>query len=450
MLDSNFQKEIKSILFFALEYGMRHVDMKSWGHKPNAFIVKVHEGYMKAQKLIIQNLLILGKEKKRVKVRLKEFRKIRDQESISKLENNIRKIEYKEIILRKIADSIAWTLLKHDSTKVKRLYLNNPQIEIYNSNLSHELQIIEDLFETDKLNFALLTDITSFIQIADLLIMDNETKMVGFAELKEGKINQDISNTISHFLETQCDFALYQQLKDKDEKYFKQMDRVLKQTKKTIEVVNTINTGKGKDLATGLNVLIPDEVFEPSFYESILKHMLEEVQKKNYSLRTIDNCLIVGVYNSKNAPLHLGFNGWKKTCGIDFPTVDIRVFLQDPTARPLFLCNFSIDDKIKILNGEKHILMALDFNKWLEMLKEAGVKVELLSRKETERLNKVPDIQKPFEYQGKAIQIEYDGIKEILGGGIFEKMFNQFFRPTSIIDFIRFKEKMIKNNYTNS
>ncbi|WP_252504050.1 hypothetical protein [Sporosarcina sp. Marseille-Q4943] len=445
MLDVKFQKEIKSILFFALEYGIKHVEINKNKKPPIELIGKVHKGFMKAQNLIIQNLLILGKEKRKLKDRLKVSRRNRETNLIKTLEDKIKSIEYKESIIRKIADSIAWTILNFDSTKVKRLFLNNPQVEVYNSNLSHEIRVVEDIFQNNEFNFALLTDITSFIQIADLMILDSESKSIGFAELKEGRINEEISNTLDLFLKTNCEFALFQTIKDKDDKYIKQMKRFINQEVKNTEVVKTINSGEGKDIATGYNVFISEEVFEPVFFENTVRDMLKEVQKKKFALRSIDDCLIIGVYNTKDIPIHTAFEGWKKSCGIGFPTIDFKVFLNDPTAKPMFLCDFSINDKVKILSGEIYILMSLDFNKWISMLKKANINVRLLTKKETERINKVPDIIKPFEYNGQAIQIEYEGGVETLGGGIFEKMFNQFFRPTSIIEFIKFKEKVLEN-----
>lgn len=447
MIDSKFQKELKSILFFALEYGIKHVEFQNYKKPPLEFVGKVHEGFMKTQKMIIQNLLIIGREEKKLKDRLKTSRKNRETDLIVDLEGKIKSVQYKKVILRKVADSIAWTLLSFDSTKVKRLFLNNPQVEIYNSNLAHEIKVMEEIFQNDVHSFALLTDITSFIQIADLMVMDFNSKKIGFAELKEGRINEEISDTLNHFFETNCEFALYQSVKDKDKKFMKQMDRYLKQEIKTHEVLNTINTGEGKDLASGYNVFIPEEVFEPVFFENIVGDMLKEVQKKSYSLRVIDECLIIGVYNAKHIPIHTAFESWKKTCGIEFPTIDLKTFLYDPTARPLFLCNFSINDIVKILSGEIYILMSIDFEKWIKMLITAEVNVKLLTQKETEKINKVPNIVKPFEYKGQAIQIEYQGITEILGGGIFEKMFNQFFKPTSIIEFLKFKEKVLENKY---
>ena len=442
MLDKRFQKELKSILFFALEYGMKHTNMKYTKFDNKDFIIKVHEGYMKAQKLIIQHLLILGKAKNKEKVKLKEARRNKNKELVSTIELKLNNIEYKENILRKVADSIAWIILQEDSTKIKRLFLDSPQVEIYNSNLNHDLKFIEEIFNENNLNFALLTDITSFIQISDVLLVDIIEKKIKFIELKEGSINDDISNVLLNLTETKCEFALYQQLKDKDEKYLKQLNRVVKQIDKSNKVLNTINAGEGVDYATGFKITISEGIFEPKYYELIIRDMLNEVNKKNYSLRTIDDCLIIGVYNSKAIPIQTGFNSWKKKCGIDFPTVDIRIFLKSPVARPFFLNNFSIEDKVDVLSGNKHILMALDFNKWIEILESEGIEVELLSQKVTRRYNTVPSPQRVFEYNGQAIKIKYNGFEEILAGGLFEKMFNQFFKPTSVIEFIKFRSKV--------
>ncbi|PAD35875.1 hypothetical protein, partial [Terribacillus saccharophilus] len=67
MLDNNFNRELKSILHYCLEYGIKNISFKldSFNSIKNVdrrieFGSKVHLGFMKAQNLIIQNLIILG------------------------------------------------------------------------------------------------------------------------------------------------------------------------------------------------------------------------------------------------------------------------------------------------------------------------------------------------------------------------------------------------------
>ncbi|MEH6940020.1 hypothetical protein V7056_19575, partial [Bacillus sp. JJ664] len=81
--------------------------------------------------------------------------------------------------------------------------------------------------------------------------------------------------------------------------------------------------------------------------------------------------------------------------------------------------------------------MSLNAKKWFEILERKNLKVNLLTKKQTAKLNAVPSHSKSFEYNGQAIEIQYEGIKQILHDGMFERMFNQFVTPSSIGEFIK-------------
>jgi hypothetical protein len=440
MKQKRFLRELESILFFILEYGIKNVSFKvsDVALKRQAqlteFVSKVHKGFMKAQNLIVQNLLLLGEEKKNTRERIKELNRLREgKENIEALKEKVEVIEYQENVFRKLADTIAWQILNNDLTVIRRLYNFSAQVEIYNSNLNHDLKVVEEIFNQDNERFPLITDITSFIQIGDLLIKDRDK--IGVLELKEGKVNEQISDILKEHLEFQCERKLYYELENKDDKFKKQFLRYVKQEATTLNTLQTINKGEGTD-SLGRNIKIIDNVFYTEHFTDTIQSMLQEVNKKNYSINYIDDCLAVGVYNTTRIPLYKAFDTWKESIGIDFPTIDIRGFFRSPGGHPLFLHNFSIEDKVKIVAGEKLILMSLNIQAWLKMFEGKNVNVRLMSKKETARLNNTPSHLKAFEYNGQAIEIEQDNIKQIIHGGIFERMFNQFQKPSSLVDFL--------------
>jgi hypothetical protein len=441
MKNKRFLKELKSILYYVLEYGIKNISFrlnstKSLKSERNSreFICKVHKGFMLAQNLIIQNLLLLGDEKLKTKEQIKILNKENNNSDlVKKLKYDLKTIEYQEKILRKVADTIAWQLLNCDIPTIRRLYNFSPQVEIFNSNLKHDLEVAEEIFNKNNESFPLITDITSFIQVGDLLVKD--ANIIRLIELKEGLVNAEISNIIDEYSEYQCDRKLYFELKDKDEKFRKQFARYIKQQATALNTLGIINNGYGTDI-NGRKIKISNDVFYTRHYDDVVESMLQKVNKKNYEINIIDGCLAIGVYNVSKIPIHRAFSAWKKSLGIDFPTIDIRSFINGPVAFPLFLHPFSIDDKIRLISGEKVIYMTLDIKKWLKMFEEKNVNVKLLSKKETARLNNVPSHLKAFEYNGQAIELEQGDIKQILYDGIFERMFNQFLKPSSAVEFL--------------
>ena len=55
-------------------------------------------------------------------------------------------------------------------------------------------------------------------------------------------------------------------------------------------------------------------------------------------------------------------------------------------AYPIFLHPFTMQDKLKLVTGEKTIRLSLDINKWLELAKDYGLSYRKLSKKETARI----------------------------------------------------------------
>lgn len=442
MKQKRFYREIKSILFFVLEYGIKNISFKMTAAALNKkeqtteFVSKVHKGFMSAQNLIVQNLILLGNEKKNNKERIKDLnRQQKAKDIVEELKKNIQRVEYQEHIMRKLADTIAWQMINHDLTAIRRLYKFSSQVEIYNSNLNHDLEVVRSMFENDNECFPLITDITSFIQVGDLLV--KEKNKLGIIELKEGKVNEEISDMIEEHLQIQCEAKLFFELEQKDDKFQKQFSRYVKQQSTALNAISIINKGEGTD-SLGNRIKIYDKVFFTKNFTDTIQSMLQQVNKSNYSINCIEDCLFVGVYNTSNIPMYKVFEVWKKAMGVDFPTVDIRSFFFSPFSHPLFLHPFSIDDKVKIVAGEKIILMTLDIHAWLEKFKEKNANVRLMSKKETARINTKTKYFKSFEYNGQAIEIEKDNIKQIIHDGAFERMFNQFQKPSSVVDFLLF------------
>jgi len=443
MFDNVFIKEVKTILYMITSYGIDRTKTEKKFSKGEVikdfdhFIIQVHIGFMMAQKNILFNLQRLSKDKKNLKKIIKASNM--DIDNRNKLKEKVKILELKESIMKKLADSIAWQLLDHDYTSIRRLYHDQNQMDIENSNISHDIATIDAIFNEDKRRFPLITDITSFIQTGDVLLKDTSkgNGSISIIELKEGKVNEKIEEIITNYKENLCDYYLHNELKTKDEKFFKQFSRYIKQQQTMISVINTINTGEGIDHSTGLNVKISEDIFEVNSYEKDILDMMEEVNKKNSSIRVIDDCLLIGVYNNTKINIQAAFKVWVDALKIDFPIINIINSINTPLAYPMFILPFSLEDKIKLIDGKKTVLMCLDINKWLDKISEKDISYRYLTTKETGRINSVNKNIKAFVLNDKAIEFDYKGTKTLLYDGLFGRMFYELIRPLSIIDFLR-------------
>ena len=443
MFDEKFIQEIKHILYLIFSYGIDRINsvdkLVKFTDKDltKNFIEKVHTGFMIAQKNILFRLEKESKSKQKLKNRLCEANRNRDKKLSIEIRKRINIIERKELIYRKLADSIAWQMMHLDGTIIRRLYRGVNQIDIASSNISHDLEIVDKIFNSNKLQFPLISDLTSFIQVGDILLIDLEKKQLGVIELKEGKVNDKIEKIIDDFAQTQCEYMLYLATKDENENFHKQFNRYIKQKEIILETAKTISTGNGVDNTTKKNISIPSDVFEVESFDNILINMLKEVDKKNYSIHVVDDCLLIGVYNNvRLLGMVRAFIEWVRGLKIEFPIINFVSSLHSPIAFPIFLHQFSLEDKIKLINGEKTILMCLDIEKWLKELSENGLAYRFLSKKETARMNSNSEI-KAFEYKGQAIEISYNGMSSLLYDGIFSRMFYELTTPKSLSKFLK-------------
>lgn len=184
------------------------------------------------------------------------------------------KIKYQEMVVRKAMDSIAWQILKYDLTVMRRLYQGHELIDITDSNLESELRYIDKYLEENPTGFVLISDLTSFVQVGDVVNLSLQ-KGIQIIELKEGKKNGEIFQIIDTLKEIDCPYYLKTTLENMDKKTREQFVREIKQIGRGLEVSKTINEGVGTDLFTGLSVKIDKNEIELETFQEIINKLLQ-------------------------------------------------------------------------------------------------------------------------------------------------------------------------------
>lgn len=224
------------------------------------------------------------------------------------------------------------------------------------------------ILQEDPNSFVLISDMTTFIQVGDLVIL-HTAQGISICELKEGDTNKQIFDILDGFHKNEI--CLKKELADKSDKFIEQFSRNVKQAGKMQSVYNLINTGSGKDLYTNLNTSISQEEVELRCFDQMVNDLLKECDKKGHAISVIEDCLLIGIYKPDKCPSAI-FDIWKESCNIRMPTYDVRCSFFEPFAQPIILWPISENHILKIINGEIIIKMTIDIDKWLETFKDVG------------------------------------------------------------------------------
>lgn len=443
MKDSKFIREIKLLINFVRSYGIQHldyhVDINSLSsieiNERNEIIKKIHTGFFLAQNNVIRLLTKVLNEQKELKKQLKESRRNHDEQSSKEYEKKLNKAKYQECTLRKIMDSIAWQIFNYDLSSIRRLYTGNRCIDITDSNLMSEIDFIDSHKEHNPTDFVLINDLTSFLQIGDITIV-NKDKKTQIVELKTGKVNNEILDIINDFSTNLCPQKLSYTLASKDEKFIKQLRRDIKQMQKAANVESILNTGEGFDNVLEQNIKIIQEEIELDTFSGQLSSLIKKCQKKNYAISIIENCLCIGVYNTNKFP-STAFDVWINPLKFKTPVFDLKQSLTIPLAYPLFLHPFSENILADIVSGDIVIKMAINIEALFKKFEEKGLKAKWLSQKETARINtRLKGANHLYMIDGCGISIEKDGKSYFLFDGLILRMFSNLNTPSAIVKYV--------------
>ena len=451
MRDVKFERELKDLLYYVLQYGIDRSTFSNSVPDSNkeemiAFVSKVHKGFMLAQKNVIADLTTVLNEKKIAKHQLKIANFERNKDAKREYQNLIGKLNFQEYVFRKIIDSIAFILLNHELSDARRLYCGEEPIDITDSNLLSCVNYSREAYENNPMTFALISDLSSFIQAGDILQIEFG-KRLSVIELKEGSTNEKVISTIKFYEKTKCERFLGLTLAQEKPKFKEQLFRTVKQIYKDQSIVNVLNSGHGTDAFTGLNVDVLEGDIKLKTFCNVVRELLEKARTKGYAISVIDNCLPIGVYYNNQFPRGM-FECWMKSIKVEFPIYNLLQSLLDPTAYSLFLLDLPQNLIVDIVLGKVSILMSIDVKQWLNPLEEKGYKIEWISEGKMKSLYKTQNNRIfPIKVGEKCVVLEKDGIRIPPQSGMLARMFTMFSTPSSMRRYIEaiFKEEQSKH-----
>lgn len=347
------------------------------------------------------------------------------------------KIDFpKELIIRGIADAIAWQLLGNQLAHARRFFKAIPQPDLYNSNFKSVAFAVKESLKNKPNTVSLISDLTSFIQIGDLLECDPiKGKGLTIVEVKEGEMNAKIGDFMEFYMHSQCNQALHHFAQQEGEQAIKQLQRMFRQINRMLYVTSVLSTGIGIDPDTNEQVKIPEPFFPIENWDNQLTHILNKAHDKGWAVDVIDNCLFLGVYASEHMRIggHIIFNHWFDNAGgtPECPRKRLIDCMYNPLALPIFSRDIPDEYKFDVLFGRKHVCMGICIEKLLEECNKIGYSVRFATNKEQGLLDKTG--KRPYKHKGKSVFIG-DGVKEVvLMDGIFLRIMFHGQTPMSVI-----------------
>jgi hypothetical protein len=432
------RKTLKRIADFAFTTGISSIsdDKKTnpleWTEEEQTnFRRKCHEGFKEAQNLIILSLIEYQKEFKNLKNELKEHRRNRDKNSEQETDYKIKVVEQRMSTFSHVADAIAWHLIGGQIHIARRLHIGEHQHKFLESSNFGHAKSVADSINNNPDEFALIADLTSFVQIGDILhLSKNGIRLI---ELKEGAVNQKVSEFLDD-VEKQGKKIEEVDLSAKfDKTTEKQVRRVVRQRVRGERATEVINTDTGIDPVSEKPIRVSTPKIETETYHETLADLHNQLQSKVWSYGVIENIVHIGMYRDQGlqmAPFVIPELLKKET--ENFIYVD-WLSITNNVSEPIFGKPFPPDFVIDILTGHVKVVIAVNFDNLVTFFNLLGLETKWLTEKETMRIKqKEPRKNSIAIVNKKAIEMTNNEKKIVLGGGLVSKIIYDCICPSNI------------------
>ena len=434
-----FETTIKEIFYFIAEYGIKHkqLDFRNI-HKISEkdkyeFLVQVHKGFRLGQDLIIKEIIPLFKEKEELKKCEIQAKKEKNKELLDQIGSDARLVEYKIKILRHFADFIAWQIFKNDYYKARRFFSGNRnRPDLLNTNFDSVIKAVEYFHKQNELNFALISDLTSFIDIGDILLIDN--KKISIVECKEGEVQGKVFDFLDDVSKDDFDIKKVD-FSDKNIKFFEQAERTLKQFKKGNKLTTFLKNEKGIDPFSDTKIEVLEATNPQEYYFDYLVKLIDESKATNSTYGEIEGIIYIGIYRENKIPISPFL--FKEIVSNIYPNnivVDYLSIIGLPLKEPLFFKPFGVVTIFDLMFRRLKIFLAIDLDKFIDLFNNKGISARWLSRKETHKILDLGHHHKPFIYKNRAIEIIANNQKITLGDSFLIYLLLDNITPSSYVE----------------
>jgi hypothetical protein len=431
-----FEQRCRTIYRLACKHGAEYA-LRLEGERatPESFRRACHLGFAEAQILILEELIKIQDSRKELDAKLKSARKSRDKLAAKEVKQQIGLENLKEHIVRKLADSIAWHLIGGQNYIARRLcHRESSRPTLKASNLASVLNFVNEYNDSNPLGFALISDITSFVQLGDVLLAgENGLQII---ELKEGAKNHESMSVISDNLLTEAEDEQIRKILD-GHPLNDQIRRILRQHARATQATTLLNTGAGIDPATGDRVQIPDVYHvEEHYFDEIQKLLTQLGPKKDWAFTVLEGGLYIGAYKGvwrRFGPSLLRRTAFEEVNDV-YPVASLREGLAEALVEPIFVKPLNEDQIFDIAFGRVAVFILLRLDQMLSLYSGTPARAEFLSVKQSRKQQEKCRAHKLFMHEGQCVRISHPtGTSFLLGDGVRTRVVFDTLTPRCVV-----------------
>ncbi len=431
-----FEQRCRAIYRLACKHGAEHA-LRLEGERatPESFRRACNIGFAEAQILILEELIKIQDSRKELDANLKSARKCRDKLAAKEVKQQIGLEIFKEHVIRKLADSIAWHMIGGQNYIARRLCLRESSRPVLKaSNLESVLNIVNEYNDSNLIGFALISDITSFVQLGDvLLIGENGLQII---EVKDGAKNHEAMKVISDNLLTEAEDEQIREVLD-GHALHDQIRRILRQLTRATQAATLINTGTGTDPATGDRVQMPDAHHIEDHYFDELQNLLTQLgPKKDWAFTELEGGLYIGAYKGlwrRLGPSLLRRSAFEEI-NDTYPVSSLREGLAQALVEPIFVKPLSEDQIFDIVLGRVAVFILLRLDQMLSLYSGTPVTAEFLSVKQSRKQQEKCREHRLFTHERQCVRvIAPTGISFLMGDGLRTRVVFDSLTPQCVI-----------------
>lgn len=341
-----------------------------------------------------------------------------------------------DALYRTAMDTIAWQMLGSQLCFARRLYREQRQPSLTDSNLQSVIKAARHYRERNPDSMPLISDLTTFVQIGDILAAAPYGGL-SILEVKEGQKNHEILGLATFYRQSGCEHFKQFVSETETVQTVKQFERVLRQMDRMDFATTVISKGKGIDPDSNQEIDIPEPYFPMEDWDTELNKTLDGALDRGWALAVIDDCLFVGAYASEHmrAASPFVFLAWldKFTGGESSPVVRLIDCVREPLALPIFAIPTSPERIMDVLFGRLHVCMGISIPCFVKACEKHGITVRAPKNKsERNTINSMRS--EAIKHNGHPIVLERNGKVIIPASGIFVRSLFHYQRPMSFIN----------------